>query len=111
MLMQNNHNHHLLKAERIMVELSTLRVFLAAAEELNFSNAAKRLHHLTICRQPEHPSHGACLQRGTFILRHGRSVELSEAGQSILPMVREVLLAARMLEDGLQEIHTRSAGN
>ena len=27
-----------------MIDLSTLRVFLVAAEEGNFSNAAKRLH-------------------------------------------------------------------
>jgi DNA-binding transcriptional LysR family regulator len=42
--------------------------------------------------------------------RHGRSVELSEAGQTILPMVREVLLAARLLEDGLQDVNNQIGG-
>jgi DNA-binding transcriptional LysR family regulator len=34
----------LINQEKIMVELSTLRVFLAAAEERNFSQAARRLN-------------------------------------------------------------------
>jgi LysR family transcriptional regulator, low CO2-responsive transcriptional regulator len=109
MLMQNNHNHHLLKAEKIMVELSTLRVFLAAAEEKNFSNAAKRLH----LSQSAVSQNIQAMERAynvELFLRHGRSVELSEAGQSILPMVREVLRAARMLEDGFQEIHHQIGG-
>jgi DNA-binding transcriptional LysR family regulator len=42
--------------------------------------------------------------------RHGRSVDLSEAGQTILPMVREVLLAARLLEDGLQDVNNQIGG-
>jgi DNA-binding transcriptional LysR family regulator len=42
--------------------------------------------------------------------RRGRSVELSEAGQTILPMVREVLLAARLLEDGLQDVNNQIGG-
>jgi len=42
---------------------------------------------------------------------HGsRSVELSEAGQSILPQVREVLRAARLLEDSLQEVNSQVGG-
>lgn len=92
-----------------MIELSTLRVFLVAAEEKNFSNAAKRLH----LSQSAVSQNIQSMERAynvELFLRHGRSVELSEAGQSILPMAREVLRAARMLEDGFQEIHHQVGG-
>lgn len=92
-----------------MIELSTLRVFLVAAEERNFSSAAKRLN----LSQSAVSQNIQAIERAynvELFLRHGRTVELSEAGQSILPMAREVLRAARMLEDGFQEIHHQVGG-
>ena len=92
-----------------MVELSNMRVFMVAAEELNFSRAAKRLH----MSQSAVSQNIQAIERAygmELFIRGGRSVELSEAGQSILPMVREVLLAARLLEDGLQDIHNQIGG-
>ncbi len=92
-----------------MVELSTLRVFLAAAEEKNFSQAAKRLH----MSQSAVSQNVQAIEREygvELFLRRGRSVELSEAGQSILPQVREVLRAARLLEDSLQEVNNQIGG-
>lgn len=93
-----------------MVELSNLRVFLAAAEELNFSRAAKRLH----LSQSAVSQNIQGMERAygvELFKRGGRSVELSEAGQTILPLVREVLLAARLLEDGLQDINNQVGGD
>lgn len=93
-----------------MIELSTLRVFLAAAEELNFSKAAKRLH----MSQSAVSQNIQAMERVygmDFFIRGGRSVELSEAGQTILPMVREVLLAARLLEDGIQDVNKQVGGD
>ncbi|GAB4445839.1 MAG: selenium metabolism-associated LysR family transcriptional regulator [Anaerolineales bacterium] len=92
-----------------MIELSHLRVFLVAAEELNFSRAAKRLH----MSQSAVSQSIQALERAyntELFIRGGRSVELSEAGQTILPMVREVLLAARLLEDSLYEINNQIGG-
>lgn len=92
-----------------MVELSNLRVFLVAAEELNFSKAAKRLH----MSQSAVSQNIQAMERAygmELFTRGGRSVELSEAGQTILPMAREVLLAARLLEDGLQEVNHQVGG-
>jgi DNA-binding transcriptional LysR family regulator len=92
-----------------MIELSNLRVFLVAAEELNFSKAAKRLH----MSQSAVSQNIQGLERACGVelfIRGGRSVELSEAGQTILPMAREVLLAARLLEDGLQDINNQVGG-
>ena len=92
-----------------MVELSTLRVFLVAAEEKNFSRAAQRLH----MTQSAISQNIQTLERAhnvELFVRRGRSVELSEAGQTILPMVREVLLAARLLEDGFQDVNQQVGG-
>lgn len=93
-----------------MVELSTLRVFLVAAEELNFSKAAKRLHMSQSAVSQNIQSMERAYNTELFI-RSGRSIDLSEAGQSILPMVREVLLTARLLEDGIQDINNQVAGD
>lgn len=103
------HYHHLWNMEEKMIELSTLRVFLVAAEEKNFSNAAKRLH-LSQSAVSQNIQGMERAYNVELFVRHGRSVELSEAGQSILPMAREVLRAARMLEDGFQEIHHQIGG-
>ena len=92
-----------------MVELSNLRVFITAAEELNFSRAAKRLH----MSQSAVSQNIQAMERSygmDLFIRHGRTVELSEAGLSILPMAREVLLAAQLLEDGLQDINHQVRG-
>ena len=92
-----------------MVELSALRVFLVAAEERNFSHAAQRLH-MTQSAVSQNIQNLERSYKVELFNRLGRTVELSEAGQTILPMVREVLLAARLLEDGLQEVNNQVGG-
>lgn len=92
-----------------MIELSTLRVFLVAAEEKNFSNAAKRLN-LSQSAVSQNIQSMEKVYNVELFVRRGRSVELSEAGQSILPMAREVVRAAHMLEDSFQEIHHQVGG-
>ena len=92
-----------------MVELSALRVFLVAAEERNFSRAAERLH-MTQSAVSQNIQNLEKSYKVELFNRLGRTVELSEAGQTILPMVREVLLAARLLEDGLQEVNNQIGG-
>lgn len=92
-----------------MFDLSNLRVFLVAAEEMNFSKAAKRLHmSQSAVSQNIQAMERACGVE--LFVRGGRTVELSEAGQTILPMAREVMLAARLLEDGLQEVNHQVGG-
>lgn len=92
-----------------MVELSTLRVFLAAAEERNFSQAARRLN----LSQSAVSQNIQSLEQAygvELFLRRGRSVALSEAGESILPLARDVLRAARLLEDSLHNVHSHEVG-
>jgi DNA-binding transcriptional LysR family regulator len=83
-----------------MINLSELRVFITAAEELNFSRAAQRLHlsQSAVSQNIQSIEHAYGIE---LFVRHGRSVQLSEAGQSILPMAREVLSATRLLEDAM----------
>ncbi len=92
-----------------MFELSALRIFLVAAEEMNFSKAAKRLH-MTQSAVSQNIQNLERVHDVELFVRQGRTVELSEAGQAILPMVREVLLSARLLEDGLQNVIHRVGG-
>jgi len=110
MFNEHNHRNRLLQTtEHKLIEISALRVFLAAAEEKNFSHAAKRLH----MSQSAVSQHIQAMERAynvELFLRHGRSVSLSEAGENLIPMAREVIRAARSLEDGLQEINQQIGG-
>jgi len=83
-----------------MINIPELKVFVMAAEELNFSRAAQRLH----LSQSAVSQNIQSIERTygvELFVRHGRSVQLSEPGQVILPMAREVLNSARLLEDAL----------
>ncbi len=83
-----------------MLNLAELRVFVAAAEELNFSRAAQRLH----LSQSAVSQNIQSIERTYGIKlfnRHGRLVQLSETGQTILPISRAMLHSARVLEDML----------
>jgi len=83
-----------------MINLSELRVFVTAAEELNFSRAAQRLH----LSQSAVSQNIQSIERAygvELFVRHGRSVQLSETGQTILSIAREMLNSARVLEDAL----------
>jgi DNA-binding transcriptional LysR family regulator len=91
------------------MNLPELRVFITAAEELNFSRAAARLH----LSQSAVSQNIQSIEKGYGIelfVRHGRSVQLSEVGQAILPMAREVLNAMRLLEDALINVKGEVAG-
>lgn len=83
-----------------MINLSELRVFVTAAEELNFSRAAQRLN----LSQSAVSQNIQSIERNygvELFLRHGRTVQLSETGQAILPIARAMLNSARVLEDAL----------
>ncbi|MEI6290195.1 MAG: LysR family transcriptional regulator [Chloroflexota bacterium] len=83
-----------------MINIPELKVFVTAAEELNFSRAAQKLH----LSQSAVSQNIQSLERTYNIelfIRHGRTVQLSETGHSILSMTRDVLNSARLLEDAL----------
>jgi DNA-binding transcriptional LysR family regulator len=95
--------------EKKMIDLSSLRVFLAAAEERNFSQAARRLH-MSQSAVSQHIQSIENAYQVELFLRRGRSVALSEAGEALLPMVREILRSVKLLEDNLQNINNEVGG-
>ena len=92
-----------------LMNVPELRVFVTAAEELNFSRAAARLHLSQSAVSQNIQSIEKNYSVELFI-RHGRSVQLSEVGQAILPMAREVLNTMRLLEDSLVNVKGEVAG-
>ena len=71
--------------EDFVFSLHELDIFLTAAELGNFSEAARRLH----ISQPAVSQAISSLEKHFGIdlfLRHGRSVRLTEAGQTLQPM-------------------------
>lgn len=91
-----------------MLDTHQLKVFLAAAETLNFSQAAKRLH----MSQPSVTQHIRNLETHfgmPLFIRAGRKLALTEAGVTLLPMARDLVLAAvkadEMMDTLKEEIH------
>jgi DNA-binding transcriptional LysR family regulator len=79
-----------------MIELRTLRQFVAVAEELHFGRAAQRLR----MTQPPLSQAIQGLERklgAALFVRHQRSVRLSPAGAALLPEARRLLAAAESL--------------
>ncbi len=92
-----------------MLNLTELKVFVAAAEEGNFSRAAERLKLSQSAVSQNIQSIEKAYGVSLFI-RRGRSVELSEAGQTVLPLARDLLNAARLLEDTLHTVNNTIGG-
>jgi DNA-binding transcriptional LysR family regulator len=93
----------------VPLNIPELRVFVTAAEELNFSRAAARLRLSQSAVSQNIQSIEKAYGVELFV-RHGRSVQLSEIGQTILPAAREVLNAMRLLEDSLINVKGEVAG-
>ena len=92
-----------------MVNLTEIKVFITAAEEMNFSRTAQRLNLSQSAISQNIRSLEQAYNVELFI-RHGRSVSLSETGQAILPMARELLNTSRLFEDTLRNIHGEVCG-
>lgn len=92
-----------------MLNLDSLRVFLTVAEQGSFSEAGRRLH-LT---QPaiSQSIQGLEKQLGIQLFtRQGRSVQLTEAGQVLVSMARELLTAAQRVEQTMLSLHGEVMG-
>ena len=92
-----------------MFNLNELEVFLAAAELGNFSAAARRLH----ISQPAVSQAIRSLEKqfgAELFYRQGRSVRLSDAGQALRPMSRELLSSARRLEETMVSMQGKVVG-
>ncbi len=82
----------------VMIEVHELQVFLAAAEQENFSAAARKLH----LSQPAISFQIQALEQHLNIQlfqRIGRRIALTEAGRDLLPMAREMVNLSSRIEE------------
>jgi DNA-binding transcriptional LysR family regulator len=83
-----------------MIEVHELQVFLAAAEEENFSAAARKLH----LSQPAISFQIQGLEQRLKIQlfqRNGKRIALTEAGRDLLPMAREMVNLSSRIEESM----------
>lgn len=81
-----------------MIEVHELQVFLAAAEEENFSAAARKLH----LSQPaiSFQIQGLEQRLGVQLFqRNGKRITLTEAGHNLLPFAREMIHLSTRIEE------------
>ncbi len=93
-----------------MLNLNELDVFVKAAETCSFSAAARQLH----MSQPAVSLLIRSLERRLrtpLFQRSGRSVALTEAGQMLVPMARDLLLRARRAEEAVTSVNGEVAGD
>jgi DNA-binding transcriptional LysR family regulator len=92
-----------------MLNLDALKVFLAVAEHGSFSEAGRQLH----LSQPAVSQiiQGLERQMGTALfIRQGRTAQLTEGGQVLVPMARELLTSAQRIEKTMLSLHGEVVG-
>ncbi len=93
-----------------MLELYELRVFLAAAETENFSEAGRRLQ----LSQPAVSMQIQSLERRLgmeLFHRNGRRIALSEAGEALVPLARDLLNMAIRIEEAIASLQGKVVGH
>lgn len=93
-----------------MPDIHRLNVFLVAAETLNFTEAARRLH----MTQPSVSQHIQALENHfdlPLFNRSGRYLELSEAGKRLAPMAREMMQHWVTTEEMMESLKGVVAGH
>jgi DNA-binding transcriptional LysR family regulator len=92
-----------------MLSLSEMQVFAVAAETENFSEAARRLHlsQPAVSQQIRSLERYLCVQ---LFRRSGRGVALTDAGEIMLPMARELLDLSQRIEGTMRSLEERVVG-
>lgn len=92
-----------------MIDLERLRVFIYAAENLSFSEAAKRMH-LT---QPTVSHHIKALEQSLGVElfdRSGKGIRLTEGGRLLLPWAHKLVRQAIEVQDMMASFDEEVAG-
>ncbi len=92
-----------------MLNLDALKVFLAVAEQGSFSEAGRHLH----LSQPAVSQiiQGMERQMGVqLFVRQGRAVQLTEGGQMLVSMARELLTASQRVEQTMLSLQGEVIG-
>ncbi len=93
-----------------MLDAHQLHVFLTAAETLNFTQAAQRLN----MSQPSVSQHIQALERrfGTpLFLRAGRTLQLTDAGLTLVPLARELVKQSTLIEETMASLQGEVYGH
>lgn len=80
-----------------------LNVFLVAAQTLNFTQAAQKL----LMSQPSVSQHIQALERHfgeALFIRSGRSLELTDAGQVLIPLAKEAVSVSERIEETMASL-------
>ncbi len=93
-----------------MLDAHQLRVFLTAAETLNFTQAAQRLN----MSQPSVSQHIQALERHfgvPLFLRSGRTLQLTDAGLVLVPLARELVNQSILIEETMVSLQGEVYGH
>lgn len=86
-----------------MLDAHQMNVFLVAAETLNFTKAAERLH----MSQPSVSQHIQSLEQQfdtKLFLRSGRSLLLTDSGMTLIPMARDFVKQSTLIEETMASL-------
>ena len=86
-----------------MLDAHQLNVFLVAAETLNFTEAAQKLH----MSQPSVSQHIQSLEQQfglTLFNRAGRHLELTDAGTALVPLAREMVGRSIQIKETMESL-------
>ena len=87
-----------------MLDAHQMNVFLVAAQTLNFSEAARRLN----MSQPSVSQHIQALENRfgcALVLRKGRHLTLTDAGEALLPLTRQMVNLSINIEETMASLH------
>ena len=93
-----------------MLDTHQLNVFLVAADTLNFTQAARLLH----MSQPSVSQHIQSLEQSfgqTLFIRSGRQMELTAAGQALVPLARDMVEKSHMIEETMKSLEGEVHGH
>ena len=93
-----------------MLDTHQLNVFLTAAETLNFTQAAGRLH----MTQPSVSQHIQSLENHfeqSLFIRNGRSIQLTAAGIALQPLARDIVGRSVHIEEMMKSLEGIVHGN
>lgn len=93
-----------------MLDAHQLNVFLVAAETLNFTVAARRLH----MSQPSVSQHIQSLEQHfdqSLFIRAGRTIQLTDAGQALVPLAQDMVNRSIRIEETLKSLEGEVYGH
>jgi DNA-binding transcriptional LysR family regulator len=100
--MNANHLGNIL-SDKPMLDAHQLNIFLVAAETLNFTQAAERLH----MSQPSVSQHIRSLEKHfdePLFIRQGRSLILSDAGRVLIPLAEHFVKQSTRINEAMSSL-------